>query len=177
MKNMKGDKKVARDVIFLIIIVMITLMLSFKYSILHVRGDSMFPTYQDKDVIFLNKQKEIETNDIAVFLSPESWRSGGNKFIKRILAKEGDLVHITNETLSVNGESVANITNKRCGLDTEEEFKVGKNKILMVGDNHSSSNDSLTQFCNGNEEFLIDESEVLFSGKEIYVLSGGLIQW
>lgn len=177
MEDMKGKRKLARDILFLVFIIIIALMFSFKYSILHVRGDSMFPTYQDKDVILLSKHKEIEVNDIAVFSSPETWRSGGNKFIKRIAAKEGDSVHITNEVLSVNGESVANITNKRCGLESEEQFKVGKNKVFMVGDNHSSSNDSLTQFCNKNEEFLIDEEEILFSGKEVYLLSGGLIQW
>lgn len=137
----------------------------------------MFPTYQDKDIMILSKQSEIERNDIAVFLSPESWRSGESKFVKRIIAKEGDLVHVTNEVLRVNGESVAIITNKRCGLDSEKEFKVEKDKVFMVGDNYSSSNDSLTQLCNKNEEFLIDKENVLFNGKEIYVLSGGLFQW
>lgn len=137
----------------------------------------MFPTYQDKDIIFLNKQSEIKVNDIAVFQSPKSWRSGESKFIKRIIAKEDDLVHVTNEVLSVNGEPVANITNKRCGLESEKEFIVEKDKVFMVGDNHSSSNDGLTQLCNENEEFLIDKDKILFSGKEIYVLSGGFIQW
>ena len=42
----------------------------------------------------------------------------------------------------------------------------------MLGDNVMESNDSLTQYCIGNEDFLINEENLVIHGKELFLLGG-----
>lgn len=160
------------DIVVFTSLLVIAFIMSSNYSVLYVNGSSMNPTYQDEDVLILNKEKNHLNGNVVVFNSPEDWSSESKKFIKRILASEGDSVTITNETLLVNNKSVANISEKNCGLESAEEFNIPEDKYLMVGDNYSASNDSITQFCSGNENFLIDEKSIILSGKHFKVIGG-----
>lgn len=171
MENKKKSflSKYLSDILFLIAIVMIAFIFSNNYAVLLVQGDSMYPTYNDKDILLLKKDKEFINDNIVVFKSPESWSAKSKKFIKRIVASEGDTLVITNEELIVNGEVVALVSEKKCGLKESVELKIDENKYFVVGDNYSSSNDSLTQFCNQNKEFLVDEDRLMLNGKEKFV--------
>lgn len=160
------------DILLITAIALIAFILSNNYAILFVQGESMYPTYNHKDVIILKQESELTNGDIAVFNSPESWSTTSKKFIKRIIASEGDVLTINNEELMVNEEVVAEISAKKCGLHDTVKINVGDNKYFVVGDNYSSSNDSLTQFCNRNDNFLVDEEQFLLSGKELKVIGG-----
>lgn len=132
----------------------------------------MSPTYHDKQTLILNKSKEIKNNQIVVFKSPESWNKDEKNFIKRILASPGDSVSISNNYLFVNDEKVTEISEKKCGLEENQNLIIDDNHYLVVGDNHFDSNDSLTQFCKGNEEFLVNKDNILITGSEFKVLGG-----
>lgn len=169
---MKFIKKYKNDILFLSSVIIIVSIISYNFSILFVNGESMEPTYHDKDVLLLNKEHNPKNNQIIIFNSPKSWGKEGKTFIKRILASPGDKVVISNEQLMVNNKVITEITEKHCQLDKPKEFTMKENHYLAVGDNHANSNDSLAQLCKGNGEFLVPKENVLLTGKEIKVLGG-----
>lgn len=160
------------DILLIGVFIIVAYIVSSNYSLLLIQGSSMSPTYSDKDILVLKKENDFKKGDVVVFDSPESWSKEGKKFIKRIVATEGDTVTIGNESLLVNGEFVADISEKKCGLDEDINVGVDTGQFLLVGDNYSASNDSLTQFCNKNDNFLVDKNALVLSGKEILVIGG-----
>lgn len=160
------------DILVIAVIALIAFIFSKNYAILLVQGESMYPTYNHKDILILKKESEPINGDIVVFSPPESWGSENDKFIKRIIASEGDVLTISGDDLIVNDEVVANIRDKKCNLTGDISIKLDEGKYFFVGDNYHSSNDSLTQLCNHNKDFLIDESLILMSGKEFKVIGG-----
>ncbi|NMA72560.1 MAG: signal peptidase I [Firmicutes bacterium] len=160
------------DILVIAVIALIAFIFSKNYAILLVQGESMYPTYNHKDILILKKESEPINGDIVVFSPPESWGSENDKFIKRIIASEGDVLTISGDDLIVNDKVVANIADKKCNLTGDISVKLDEDKYFFVGDNYYSSNDSLTQLCNQNKDFLIDKSLILMSGKEFKVIGG-----
>lgn len=157
------------DTLFLIVIAVLAYYLTSNMAILHINGQSMFPTYSDGDVVLMRKQEKKNYEDIVVFASPESWTSDleSKDFIKRLVAKEGDTVRYEDNYVTVNGENPIFIDRDFCEL-LEAEVTLGENQYFVMGDNISNSNDSLTQLCLNNEEFYIHESSILSSGYELF---------
>lgn len=160
------------DILIVVGIALAAFIFSNNYAILFVQGESMHPTYNHNDVLILKKESELINNDIVVFSPPASWGSESDKFIKRIIASEGDVLTISGDDLIVNDEIVAHIADKKCNLTGDVSIKLDEDKYFFVGDNYHSSNDSLTQLCNYNKDFLIDESSILMSGKQFKVIGG-----
>lgn len=160
------------DIIFIASVIIITYVLSNNYSLLFIQGESMYPTYSDKEILILKKEDKFSHGDIVVFNSPDSWSKENKKFIKRIIATEGDMITIGNDKLLVNGVFVDDISEKKCGLKEDINVGVDSGEFFLVGDNYSASNDSLTQFCNKNESFLVDKELLILSGKELLVIGG-----
>lgn len=150
------------------------LIFSLNYSILVVQGESMFPTFSDGNIILIEKADKPIKQDIVVFNSPKEWSITfeSKDFIKRIVASEGDKVTVSNELLKVNDEVVGEISDKKCELDKEKTFVVEPGKYFMVGDNYSNSNDSLLHFCKGEDNYLIDEKDIVLSGKGKILIGG-----
>lgn len=157
------------DTLFLIIIAIVAYNFTSNMAILHINGQSMFPTYSDGDIVLMRKQEEKNYEDIVIFSSPESWTSDlkSKDFIKRLVAKEGDTVKYEDNYVTVNGERPIFIDRNFCELD-KAEVTLGENQYFVMGDNSSNSNDSLTQLCLNNEEFYIQESSILTSGYELF---------
>ena len=158
---------------YLILIMGITLVIlifSHNFAILHIQGDSMFPTYKHGSVLIIKKGKEIESQSIVVFSPPDSWGAKNTKFIKRVVAKEGDQVEITQGYIKINNEQL-DFNVFEC--ENQELFvKLKQNEYFVLGDNHGISNDSLNQYCKGNDSFLVDESSIEIHGTEIFVIGG-----
>lgn len=162
-------KKYKSDILLIVAISVIAAVLSYNFSILFVNGESMSPTYHDRDVVLLNKSHNTKNGQIVVFKSPKSWGKNETNFIKRIIASPGDVVEISNDDLLVNGELITNISEKKCELNGTFSFEVDKDHYLVVGDNHANSNDSLAQMCSNNEEFLVPKDNFLIYGDEMKV--------
>lgn len=159
------------DIIFILILVVISIAISKNVAILHIRGNSMYPTYEHGNILLLKKGKEISNDDIVVFKSPESWGSNNSNFIKRAVAKQGDLVELSENEMKINNKSIY-IDKHECQGIQDTSFTLKENQYLVLGDNTSESNDSVSQYCIGNEEYIIEESSMIIYGKELLLLGG-----
>lgn len=159
------------DIIFILILVLVATMISKNVAILHIRGNSMYPTYEHGNILLLKKGKEISNDDILVFKSPESWRSDSKNFIKRVVAKQGDKVEITENIVKVNDKSIYIDKNECQGVENIS-FTLEENQYFVMGDNVNESNDSASQYCIGNKEYIIERESILVYGKELLLLGG-----
>lgn len=147
-------------------------MRALGYTQINISGESMADTYHDGTFLML-KREEPKNEDIIVFTPVQSWdKVGGKYYIKRIVAKGGDEVAISKDSISVNGKKVREIDPDYCNSMIDTTFEVPNGKYFVVGDNYKHSNDSLLEHCNLNPEFLVDEKQVFAIGSEAFA-----IQW
>lgn len=145
-------------IIFLSCIFTVIFMNSFVGTQFSVSGESMNPTFHDKDVVYVNKLSDkinrLNRGDIVIFKADET-----RYFIKRLIGKPGDKVEYKNDVLYINDKQV-----KEEYLDYNKKHKQGKqltqdfnvsmlpystgsytipdNKYLVLGDNRQNSLDS-----------------------------------
>lgn len=164
-------KRNSKDVVLLIVLSIGAFIITKNIAILDIKGDSMFPTYSDGEMLILKKESEVKTKDTVVFTPPNSWGVPNKNFVKRVIAQEGDTVRYKDNKISVNNESQKELERDYCSID-DFEIKLEKHEYFMLGDNIQNSNDSLTQMCIGNEEFLIKEENILISGHKLFSFGG-----
>lgn len=138
-----------------VIALLLTTFVGSRYS---VSGNSMDPTFKDKNELIINKLAvpfhTINRGDVIVFHA-----SKDKDYIKRLIGKPGDEVKYKKDKLYINGKYVkepyltAN-KDKRITKYLTENFnvselkhsngkkKIPKNKYLVLGDNRLISNDS-----------------------------------
>lgn len=141
------------SIVYIIIVIVIILFLTFGFSFQKVVGNSMVPTYENKDVLLLSKIGvklfKIDRNDIIAFST-----DSGSVYIKRIIAIPGDTVYVSNNQLYVNDNIVnedyleediltedfkfANI----CNVDGCEDGVIPEDYYFVLGDNRVDSVDS-----------------------------------
>lgn len=77
--------------------------ITFIVSPTVVKGTSMMPTYEDGDIVLVNKIGKkisgIERFDVIVLEAPD-----GETYIKRVIGLPGDHIAYENDTLYINGE-------------------------------------------------------------------------
>lgn len=139
----------------LIVVGLIAKFLGVPYT---VSGDSMHPTFKDREKVIVSKISKslnhIDNGDVIVFKEDED-----RDFIKRLIGKPGDTVEYKGDQLYVNGKKVSEPY-----LDYNKKHKVGdyltgsfkasdlngsngktkipKDKYLVLGDNRQNSMDS-----------------------------------
>lgn len=164
---MKDKKRLIREYIEAILIALLLALFIRAYIIqaFKIPSGSMIPTLLVGDHILVNKfiygtkipfsdksflvLKRPEKGDIIVFKYPEDPKKD---FIKRVIAKEGDLLESRDKVIYVNGKAVMepytyhsdrNIRPK--GNDVRDNFGplvVPLNKVFVMGDNRDQSYDS-----------------------------------
>lgn len=137
----------ARDLAFSILIAVILIV--FIYQPVKVEGTSMMPTLTDQERIFINKFTyhyglgEIQRGDMVVFWYP---LDTSKSYIKRVIGLPGDLVHIDEGDVYVNGRKlvedyVPDINRDRISWGPKQ---VPSGAYFVLGDHRNSSNDSRT---------------------------------
>lgn len=116
------------------------LMATRLFILIRINGDSMAPTLENEEIVFLRQTKNVETGDIVGFYY------GGKILLKRAIGDEGDYIDIDQEgNVYVNGRKMDEpyLDKKdlgRCELDFP--YQVPEDMIFVLGDNRAVSLDS-----------------------------------
>jgi signal peptidase I len=115
-----------------------------------VVGASMSPTLQPQSVCLLNRfvylMRDPKPSEIVVLKDP----TDNCYAVKRIIAKEGDVVFINHGRVYVNGRQLdenylpARAETFTCSGGNELALRLGGGEYFVLGDNRSNSADSRT---------------------------------
>ena len=117
----------------------------FLYTPVRVEGNSMMPSLDDQERIFINRFvyriEPIQRGDIVVFRYP---RDLSKSFIKRVIGVAGDHIRIDDGRVYVNGKLVVEDYVPRAYQDDRSypEVVVPPDSYFVLGDHRSLSNDS-----------------------------------
>jgi len=127
-------------------------------SLYAVSGDSMEPTFSDKDSLIISQERNVSKNQIVFFEKPEKWDNYADNditLVKRIAAVPGDTLRYQDGIFTVNGDEVYNIeeNNYECQNGTSNyEHTLTNRELFVLGDNAQVSLDSRRIFCDGDEK-------------------------
>ena len=103
MINQEKKNQIKQELLFLILkvaafVIFIAITLLFLFGISRCGDNSMSPNFKDGDiVVYYRLQKEYLQSDAVVV------KKDGKTQVRRIIAKEGDKVDITENGLIING--------------------------------------------------------------------------
>ena len=137
---------------YILIIIIVILLRTYIITPVIVRGDSMYDTLKDKEVLLLSKISyrtgKIKRFDVVVIKDKSQ-----EYIIKRVIGMPGDNIEYKDDILYINGKKY----NKKFTNDVTEDFtledicninkiecndKIPKNMYLVLGDNRDISADS-----------------------------------
>ena len=115
---------------------------AFVVGISRVDGESMYPTLEDDQIVLFNRlDKTYEQGDIVAIKMPT-----GQRYVKRVIATEGDVVEIKDGAVYVNGaalnESYAVGATEPENEKIEYPLTVADDCVFVLGDNREVSVDS-----------------------------------
>jgi signal peptidase I len=124
--------------VIIILFIMVFLGQSFM-----VKGSSMEPTFYEGQRLLVDKityrVRPPQAGEIVVFKYPRDPRK---KFIKRVIATEGDYVYINDSKVQVNGITLDEPYINEPTEDGIEWTRVPDDTLFVLGDNRNHSMDS-----------------------------------
>lgn len=116
---------------------------TFFFQPFKVEGSSMYPTLNDEDRIFINKNNyttdNIKRGDIIVFNL-----NNRDRLVKRVIAKSGDTLELKAGIVYLNNEPLEELYISQVDI-SQENFNlvtVPEGYIFVMGDNRKYSSDS-----------------------------------
>ena len=105
-----------------------------------VPSDSMKPTLMQSDYIggFEIKPPELQRGDIVVFTSGHE----GDFYVKRVVGLPGDTIRVSKGFVYINGRKLDEPYVKHRGKENLKPLEIPKNRIFIMGDNRTNSEDS-----------------------------------
>lgn len=131
---------------YIILIITVLIVAIYIVSLQQIVGSSMSPTFNDNDVIILDKISpkyiKIKRGDIISFKY-----SNSKYLVKRVIGVPGDYVELKNNKLYINGNYIeesyiGEVINKDFSLTELGYEKIPENMYLVLGDNRGDSLDS-----------------------------------
>ncbi|MBI5044728.1 MAG: signal peptidase I [Candidatus Levybacteria bacterium] len=136
---------------FLMALAIFSVIYFFVARPFQVSGESMYPTYKDKEYVFTNivglKLGELKRGDVVVFEAPTDH---SRDFIKRVIGFEGESIELRDGYVFLNGKKLNENTylpadTRTYGgsfLNDKEKITIPKDHVFVMGDNRQSSSDS-----------------------------------
>ncbi len=122
-----------------------TLIVTFICQVARVEGHSMSPTLEDEDRLIVNKLiyrlSVPQRDDIVMLYYPVN---PDKSFVKRVIAKEGDVVRIVDGRVYVNGEAREDLfvpPTYRSHEDSPSQT-IRPGYYFVMGDHRNNSSDS-----------------------------------
>lgn len=137
-----------------IAIILLFLIRTFLLTAITVNGESMSPTFEDRDKVLVNRVSEIQDLDIVVFDAPDA----DKLYIKRVIGLPGDSVEVKDDVLYINGKVIdepyieenkeafpsVNLTENFTLENLTQKTRVPEGMLFVMGDNRMYSKDSRT---------------------------------
>ena len=148
--------KVLMSTVYTLIIVasVAALIATLIMPVLQISGSSMAPTLNEGEIVVSLKTKKVDKGDIIAFYH-------GNKIlVKRVIAKSGNWVKITEEGNVYINEKLLNepyLKEKSLGqVDIEFPYQVPEGSYFVLGDDRETSIDSrnMTIGCVNEEDII-----------------------
>lgn len=144
IKGEKGEEKRTSFVstVFDRVLILVSLFLIFASIFLVqfciVSGESMYPTLNDGDVVFIEKiTDEYERMDIVVI------KHDGRYLIKRVIGLPGEEIKIENGKVFINGNEIEDVAEGETSPGiAKDSILLGENEYFLLGDNREKSVDS-----------------------------------
>ena len=154
------NKKVIKEVLSYVIIIGVALLIKeFVFTLIIVNGDSMNPTLEDNDIMFLDKFSyhfnDIERFDIVVCRDVDGY------LIKRVIGLPGDVIYTKDNIIYVNDE----VLDEEFSHGITNDFsmiKVREDEYFVMGDNREVSLDSRKLGTFSKKDILGKTNYVLF---------------
>lgn len=136
---------------FLIAVAVFLVIYFFVARPFQVSGESMYPTYQDKEYIFTNiiglKLGPVKRGDVVVFKAPTDQ---SKDFIKRVVGLPGDTISLKGGYVYLNDQKFDEMsylpdnvrTYGESFLKENETITVPSETVFVMGDNRPYSSDS-----------------------------------
>lgn len=130
----------------LVAVIVAFIVRQFLFTPVIVSGESMEPTYHDRNRVVISKMSKLDHFDKIVFHAPNAEED----FIKRVIGLPGDTVNMTNDQLTINGKEYPEHyldSNKKAmpeGQTLTQDFEVivPEGELFVMGDNRTNSMDS-----------------------------------
>ena len=126
-----------------------TIIVPYGSCINIVSGNSMYPTLEEKQILFSDRAEEIHRSDIVTAYFPKRMTTLEDVLIvKRVIGIPGDNLLIDGTGVYINGEKIEEdyLTEeaKRNTYTNNEEIRItlGKDEYFLMGDNRETSYDS-----------------------------------
>jgi signal peptidase I len=131
-------KKIIKDIIpYIIIIAVVVIIRTFIATPVKVDGKSMTPTFNDGEILLLNKfDHSYQRFNVIVF------QYKGEKLVKRIVGLPGETIQYENNQLYVNGELVEETFTHEVTEDFQLNTTIPAHYYFVLGDNRLDSLDS-----------------------------------
>lgn len=136
---LKFLKHIIREYLLSAILAVVIVVVMNQFIIIsRISGPSMYPALCSGDIAIFSRISldDVKEGDIIAFNYNDEY------LVKRIIAMDGDIVHIEQDSIYVNKEKVVEAM-QGVGLHIDKvDFTIGNHQLFVVGDNSIESYDS-----------------------------------